>query len=106
MSEDSIQCGGGPVPSFGRVTERFRIVNEQGLHLRAAAKLALVVSSFSSQVLFAREGRTARAKSVMEMLILGASKGTSVEVIASGADARECVAAIGDLIARGFKDPR
>jgi len=83
---------------------RFHIVNERGLHLRAAAKLALVVSRFSSEVVIERQGRTATGRSLLELLLLCAAQGTSVDVIASGADASECVAAIGELIARGFDE--
>jgi phosphotransferase system HPr-like phosphotransfer protein len=42
----------------------------------------------------------------MEMLLLRAFRGTTVEVVASGQGARDCVNAIGELVRGGFGDPR
>jgi phosphocarrier protein len=95
-----VSSSGGPVPE--EVHKRFTIVNERGMHLRAAAKLALVTSRFACAVVFKRGKVTATARSVMELLVLRASRGTTIEVVASGVDAPACLAAIGDLVANGF----
>ncbi|MGD0528555.1 MAG: HPr family phosphocarrier protein [Polyangiaceae bacterium] len=88
-----------------RVTAQFTIVNGRGLHVRAAAKLVLVASRFPCDVVVRHDGVSATAKSVMEMLLLRAFRGTTVEVVASGQGARDCVNAIGELVRGGFGDP-
>lgn len=86
-------------------TGRFMIVNELGLHARAATKLVQLASKFPCDVEISREGQAANAKSVMGVLLLCGAKGTSVDVKATGDRAEECVQAIGELIAGRFGEP-
>ncbi len=81
---------------------QFKIVNQLGLHARAATKLVQLASKFPCDVEIAREEQIANAKSVMGVLLLCGSRGTVVEVRARGEQAEECVRAIGDLIANRF----
>jgi phosphocarrier protein len=85
---------------------RFKIVNQLGLHARAATKLVQLASKFPCDVELARDDQTANAKSVMGVLLLCGSKGTVVEVRARGEQAEDCVKAIGDLIADRFGEGR
>ncbi len=80
----------------------FTIVNDLGLHARAATKLVQLASRFPCEVTVTHGGQTANAKSVMGVLLLCGSKGTRVEVRARGLRADECVTAIGQLIAERF----
>ena len=80
----------------------FEIVNERGLHARAATKLVQLASRFECEVDLEKEGQRANAKSVMGVLLLCGAKGTSVSVIADGDDAQQAVDAIGGLIASRF----
>ena len=82
-----------------------RIVNKLGLHARAAAKLIDLASGFESRIRILRDGREADAKSIMRVMMLAASKGTSIEVVAQGADAAEAVDAIERLVAGRFEEP-
>jgi phosphocarrier protein len=84
---------------------QFTIVNDLGLHARAATKLVQVASKFPCEVHLTHSGQTANAKSVMGVLLLCGSKGSVVEVTANGDRADECVAAIGELIAGRFGEP-
>jgi phosphocarrier protein HPr len=97
--------GAGELSDPTRVTAQFTIVNGRGLHVRAAAKLVLVASRFPCDVVVRRDGVSATAKSVMEILLLRAFRGTTVEVVAAGHGARDCVDAIGELVRGGFGDP-
>ena len=81
-----------------------RIVNKLGLHARAAAKLIDLASGFESRIRILRDGREADAKSIMRVMMLAASKGTSIEVVAQGADAAEAVNAIERLVAGRFDE--
>jgi phosphocarrier protein HPr len=81
---------------------RFEIVNNLGLHARAATKLVQLASQYACDIEIGREGQKANAKSVMGVLLLCGAKGTMVLVKARGPSAREAVDAIGQLIAAKF----
>jgi phosphocarrier protein len=85
---------------------RFLIINQLGLHARAATKLVQLASKFPCEVEVAREDQSANGKSVMGVLLLCGSKGSTLEVRARGEQAQECVAAIGELIASRFGEGR
>ena len=91
---------------MSEVVGNFTIMNRLGLHARAATKLVQIASRYPCDVEVAREDQSANAKSVMGVLLLCGSKGTVLEVRARGEGAEECVAAIGELIANKFGEPR
>jgi len=74
------------------------IINKLGLHARATAKLVATASEFDSQVRIARNGREVDAKNIMQVMMLAASQGTEVELIAEGPDEQEAVEALVELI--------
>jgi phosphocarrier protein HPr len=88
-----------------RASAKFSIVNDLGLHARAATKLVQLASKYACDVQLSHQGQSANAKSVMGVLLLCGSKGTVVEVTATGAQAQDCVNAIGELIASRFGEP-
>lgn len=88
-----------------RATSKFTIVNDLGLHARAATKLVQLASKYPCDVRIAHEEQSANAKSVMGVLLLCGAKGTVVEVTATGPEAEPCVKAIGELIASRFGEP-
>ncbi|MEO8876505.1 MAG: HPr family phosphocarrier protein [Polyangiaceae bacterium] len=88
--------------SDASATGSFTIVNELGLHARAATKLVQLASKYPCEVEVARDGQNANGKSVMGVLLLCGSRGTVIEVRARGEKADECVRAIGELIASKF----
>jgi phosphocarrier protein HPr len=89
-----------------QVTGRFTIVNQLGLHARAATKLVQLASKFPCDVEISRDDQSANGKSVMGVLLLCGSKGTVLEVRARGERAEECIEAIGDLIASRFGEAK
>jgi phosphocarrier protein len=80
----------------------FVIVNKLGLHARASALFVKTSSRFNSNVKLARDGVEVNGKSIMGIMMLAASKGSSVCLSVDGADEAEAFQAIGDLIANGF----
>src|SRR5215469_435691 len=92
--------------TMSEATGRFTIVNQLGLHARAATKLVQLASRFPCDVEVSRDDQSANGKSVMGVLLLCGSKGTVIEVRARGDQAQECVSAIGELIAGRFGEPR
>jgi phosphocarrier protein len=91
---------------MNEASARFIIINQLGLHARAATKLVQLASKFPCEVEVAREDQSANGKSVMGVLLLCGSKGSTLDVRARGDRAEECVAAIGELIANRFGEGR
>ncbi|GHF68441.1 HPr family phosphocarrier protein [Seohaeicola zhoushanensis] len=79
-----------------------KIVNEKGLHARASAKLVEVVEAFDARAEVSRDGLSASGDSIMGLLMLAASKGTTIDVETSGPDAEALADAIESLVADKF----
>lgn len=79
-----------------------KIVNEKGLHARASAKLVELVEGFDASAEVSKDGIAASGDSIMGLLMLAASKGTTIEVETTGADADALADAIETLIADRF----
>jgi len=82
--------------------KEFLIINKLGLHARASALFVKTASRFSSDVKLSREDVEVNGKSIMGIMMLAASKGSSVCLTVAGADEADAFQAIGDLIANGF----
>lgn len=84
------------------VQRTLKIINEKGLHARASAKLVEVVEGFDAQADVSRDGMNALGDSIMGLLMLAASKGTSIEVQTTGPDAAALADALEALVADRF----
>ena len=80
----------------------FLIVNKLGLHARASALFVKTASRFTSDVKLAKESVEVNGKSIMGIMMLAASKGTTVSLSVSGDDEVEAMQTIGELINNGF----
>ena len=67
-------------------SEKITIINNLGLHARAAAKLVGVATRFQCEITVANNGKLANAKSIMAVMMLAASKGCELEVTLDGSD--------------------
>ncbi|HVF29884.1 MAG TPA: HPr family phosphocarrier protein [Pyrinomonadaceae bacterium] len=81
-----------------------KVINPLGLHARAAAQLVRLAGQYASSIILRRSdsGTTANAKSILSVLALAASMGTTVEVTADGSDEQDAFNAIEKLFAEGF----
>ncbi len=78
------------------------IVNERGLHARAATKFVELAAQFDADI-FVRHGEIeVSGKSIMGILMLVAAKGSTIEVIASGPQGTESVEALCALVTSRF----
>jgi phosphocarrier protein HPr len=82
-----------------------RIVNQEGLHARPAAKIVRLASSFNSEIELLKDGVAVNGKSIMGVMMLAAECGSSIVVRADGPDAEQAVEAISQLVAGGFGEP-
>ena len=80
----------------------FEIMNELGLHARAATKLVQLAARYPCEIEIKRDGQRANAKSVMGVLLLCGAKGVVLDVTARGDRAQDAIAAIGVLISDRF----
>ncbi len=82
--------------------KQLTIVNKLGLHARAAVKLVNTASRFSSEIIIRYKGREINAKSVMNVMVLAAAKGTVLEFSVCGEDEQKALAAIEELVSNRF----
>jgi len=80
------------------------IVNERGLHARAAAKFVKLVETFDAAITVERGGMSVGGLSIMGLMMFGAGPGTELQLTATGPQAEAAMAALLDLIARGFDE--
>jgi phosphocarrier protein len=83
-------------------TRSLKIVNEKGLHARASARFVEVVEAHDASAEVARDGMRVSGDSIMGLLMLGASRGTAIEVTTSGAEAEKLADALAALVAQRF----
>jgi phosphocarrier protein HPr len=85
------------------VTRRaVKIENRLGLHARAAARFVHTAARYESRVTAGRDGRVMDGKSILGILLLGASRGTTIEITAEGKDEAEAVEALVALVESRF----
>ena len=88
----------------GMSRRRVELINEFGLHLRAASLFVRVSHQFQAKVSVSCNGILADGRSILDLMLLGAAPGATLELEASGPDAEEAVAALSTLIEEGFHE--
>jgi len=78
------------------------VVNQLGMHARAAAKFVHLAGRFDARVRVARDAREMDGKSIMGILLLAARRGATITISAEGTDERAAVDALVALVASGF----
>jgi phosphocarrier protein HPr len=84
------------------VEREFTIINELGMHARAATRFVQVANRFRADIDVEKDGQVVNGKSIMGVLMLVAAQGTVITVRARGDDAAEAVAALAELISAKF----
>lgn len=86
------------------IERNFQIDNEHGLHARPASLLSETAQMFDSEIKILFNDREADAKSILTILLLEVFPGSTVTIIADGADEEEAIYAIDKLIAGNFDE--
>jgi phosphocarrier protein len=89
---------------MNEVREEVVLANTYGLHARPASRFVQLANTFESVIYLGKEGREVNAKSIMEVMLLGAERGTRLSLRAVGKDASEAVPALAGLIKHNFKE--
>lgn len=83
-------------------TRSVTVVNQLGLHARAAARFVNLASKFQSQIRVGLGTKTMDGKSIMGILLLAAARGTVITLTANGPDEQAAVDALVQLVQSGF----
>ena len=86
------------------VTQEVTINNEVGLHARPATFFIQKTNEFKSGIWVEKDERRVNAKSLLGVLSLGIVGGTTIKIIADGADEQEAVDALVKLVETGFAE--
>jgi len=78
------------------------VVNQLGLHARAAARFVHLATRYHAQIRVGRETKVMDGKSIMGILLLAAARGTTITISADGSDERDAIEALSALVASGF----
>jgi phosphocarrier protein HPr len=84
------------------MTREVVVLNALGLHARAAARFVQTAARFAAQIRVSRGDRTVDGKSLMGVLLLAASQGSTLRIDAEGPDADAALDALATLVANGF----
>jgi len=78
------------------------VVNQLGMHARAAAKFVHLATRYQARIRVARDAREMDGKSIMGILLLAAARGSTITISADGDDESAAVQALVALVAAGF----
>lgn len=84
------------------ITRVIVIRNSQGLHARPAELFVRLARQFQSRIELVRDDRRVEARSIIDLLTLGAAQGTELVLEAEGDDAQQAVEALVRLVESGF----
>ena len=84
------------------VTQEVTINNEVGLHARPATFFIQKANEFKSGIWVGKDERRVNAKSLLGVLSLGITKGTTITLLADGSDEKEAIAALSELVSGNF----
>jgi phosphocarrier protein len=88
----------------GVVSRRVSIVNERGLHARAAAKFVKAAEQFDAEIIVTKDDIDVPGTSIMGLLMLAAAKDCEIGLRASGREAEAAIARLAELVAAGFDE--
>lgn len=87
------------------VERAVKVVNDLGLHARAAARFVKLAGAFRSQIKVTHGLQSTDGKSILGLLLLAAARGSELVIAAEGPDEVQAIEALVGLATRGFEDP-
>ncbi|HTP82803.1 MAG TPA: HPr family phosphocarrier protein [Alphaproteobacteria bacterium] len=91
-------------PAGGAISRTATIVNQKGLHARAAARFVKLAATFDAAVTVTKKESTVSGVSIMGLMMLAASPGCQIEIRATGREAERAADALAALVAAGFDE--
>lgn len=84
------------------IVKNITIINKLGMHARAAAKFVSLASSFVSEIELGKGNRKVNGKSIMGVMMLAASRGSTVTLYVNGNDEQAAASELEQLINQRF----
>ena len=81
-----------------------KVKNELGIHARPASLIVKTAGRFKSSIQISKDGISADAKSIMNVMMLAAACESTVDITVSGDDEKDAIAAILELFANNFNE--
>jgi phosphocarrier protein HPr len=107
VTPDSPTSGTGAsesAPAADAIRRTVTIVNQKGLHARAAARFVKLAGTFDAAVTVTKKDSTVSGVSIMGLMMLAASPGCQIEIRATGREAERAADALAALVAAGFDE--
>ncbi|MDR1467865.1 MAG: HPr family phosphocarrier protein [Spirochaetaceae bacterium] len=86
------------------IEQTVQVTNRAGVHARPASLIVAAINRMKSEIFFEADENRINAKSILGVITLGAAYGTTIKIIADGADEKEAVAAIVHLFETKFEE--
>ncbi len=86
------------------ISKEIVVQNQVGLHARPATFFIQKANEFKSSIWVSKDERKINAKSLLGVLSLGVTRGTSILIEAEGPDEEDALKALEELIASNFAD--
>ena len=83
-----------------KVRKTVLIKNKQGLHARPAALFVQIANKFDSTITVRKDKEVVNGKSIMGILMLGAEKGSTIDIYAEGEDAHQAIAELEVIVSQ------
>ncbi len=104
MDEASIAQDAAQLATATDLSADLLITNKRGLHARASAKFVQLVEEFDAEIEVSKDSQTVGGTSIMGLMMLAASPGTTIHVLARGRQAREALDAVSALVNAKFHE--
>jgi phosphocarrier protein len=91
-------------PQSVKAERSVTIVNQRGLHARAAAKFVKLAESFAADIVVSKNGSSVSGRSIMGLMMLAAGPGCPIGISAEGVDAEAAVKALALLVESKFDE--
>tara|TARA_B110000438_G_scaffold248621_1_gene251468 strand:- start:496 stop:789 length:294 start_codon:yes stop_codon:yes gene_type:complete len=87
-----------------KLERQTKVINRLGLHARASAKLVKSAGRYTSSILISTDSETADGKSIMGLMMLAATQGTTMTITIEGEDAENAMQDIVGLFENRFDE--
>jgi phosphocarrier protein HPr len=83
------------------ITKEIEIKAPHGLHLRVAAKIVQSNKDPKTKIVFIKDGQTADASSILELLLLGAEEKSTIRVTVDGENEQKAIENVSEILIDG-----
>ena len=87
-----------------KLERQTQVINRLGLHARASAKLVKSAGRYTSSILIGTDSETVDGKSIMGLMMLAATQGTTMTITIEGEDAENAMQDIVGLFENRFDE--